>query len=129
MLKVIKSKKGPCSNPTTKNTYCLPGLFGELNNRGKVVISRGKDPCGIIDDVKTKTDNTILDGQITFWSSPGIFETDKFEKSGKYNKNTILYVNLSGKLTSRKMKSFKEVGKVLFVKENKLRFKYYGYKK
>lgn len=128
MLKLINTEKHfPISNPYSRRAYFVPGMFGELNRKGIIIVSKGKNPCGIIDDLKTPTKTTTIGGDVSLWVTPGIFETDVFEKSGKYEKWTILYISPAGKLTSRRRKNSRAMGYVKVNNHNCLRFQYNGW--
>jgi len=98
MIKLVDS----CGNGLTqlkasrKIKYFQSGQFGEFNKYGNVIVSGGRNPIGIMDDIYTENDNTIFDNNIHLWTLPGFFETDQFE-FGKYRMKSSLFVSANGK--------------------------------
>lgn len=55
--------------------------------------------------------STIGSGRITVWVAKGIFETDQYETNQRYPLNAPLFVNESGRLTTRRIhESYPSIG-------------------
>jgi hypothetical protein len=102
-------------------------MFGQLNRKGKVVVSDGTNPLGIIEDIRTDTATTIRGKRICMWTSPGVYATDQVEKRCNFLVGRLLYVSNRGKLTTRqRSKKHRSVGMVISYRAGVLEFQFWG---
>lgn len=128
MLKVLNTNgRYPESIEVVRTIKCQPGMFAQLNKKGKAKLSDGSGPIGIIDDVKTAIENTICDKRLCIWRGKGIYATDQVEKQGDFLVGRLLYVSRRGKLTTRQRnKAQPHVGIVVSYLGGILEFEYWG---
>lgn len=109
----------PNNYPVDKNTNFQPGQLSMLisnpkrgSEPGDVVCSRsdGSYFTGIIDDIKTTTDDsTASTNKVTVWNVPGLIgETDQYDHSVEYLINQPLYGDRNGNFTSKPHKTLKK---------------------
>ena len=117
MLRVINAMGSlPVNYEVDAKSKFIPGQVGQLKvtNSGRIVCgkSNGKEPLGLIDDIRTSEyDTTNVSKRITVWMCNGVFETDQFDTSKKYSTGTSLFVDKNGSLTANKVfKTSSEIG-------------------
>jgi hypothetical protein len=102
-------------------------MIAQLNKKHKVVISDGSNPIGIIDDLRTNTENTITNRLICVWTTGGVYATDQIEKKCDFLRERLLYVSTRGKLTTRRRnKSHRPIGTVVSYLGGLLEFEFWG---
>ena len=110
MLRIIETYgKLPNTYSIGKNVkYFLPGMIAQLFfhenadcNRLSCEVSGGLCSSGIIDDIKTDTeDSTKGTNRITVWVNKMVFVTDQFDMTKEYTKYAKLYCNNNGLFTT-----------------------------
>lgn len=127
MLRLTQVSGAPVGIPAVRTIRCQPGMFGQLNKRGKLMVSDGTKPIGLIDEYKTATDNTIVNRQAAVWTVRGVYATDQVERRCSFLTNRLLYVSRRGKLTTRRRcKSYRPVGVVISYLGGVLEFEFWG---
>lgn len=125
-IKYLPPKMLPNNYPVDKNTNFQPGQLSMLITNpkpgiakpvnsfnitawGNVFCSRsdGSFFTGIIDDIKTATDDsTASTNKITIWNVLGLIGvTDQFDHSVKYFVNQLLYGDHNGNFTNKPHKT------------------------
>ena len=127
MLRLIQVSGMPVGIPVVRTIRCQPGMFGQLNKKGQVVVSDGTSPIGIIDEHKDDAENTIVNKCAAVWTVRGIYATDQVEKRCSFLTARLLYVSNRGRLTTRcRSKSHRSVGVVVSYLSGVLEFWFWG---
>jgi hypothetical protein len=115
MLRVVNTMGNlPINVEVDPNSTFEPGQIAQPKvANGACVYGRsdGTDAFGIIDDIKTSTENTTkYSGRVTIWHKRGLFETDQYDVSQLYLEGVSLFAGKDGRLTSKQNPGQQEVG-------------------